>query len=91
MPPGRPPNDVCGFGGPSWGWIENHFPTKLDRRFRSLPGGELSGLLGGVVAPAARNHVLKNVPQHFVNPETTRTRRGPGHLRRLDLRSVVNQ
>ena len=57
MPPGKWPNGACGFGGVSWGWIENHLPTKFDRRFRSLLGGELSGPLSGVpplITPGAR-------------------------------------
>jgi hypothetical protein len=52
----------------SWGWIENYFPTKLNRPFRSSLGGELSGLLSGVV-PAPCSYELKNIPQRFVDPE----------------------
>src|SRR5712691_782928 len=71
----------------SWGWIENCFPTKLDRPFGSSLGGELSGLLSRVVS-AACSYELKNIPQRFVDPEA-RSRRGFGLLRRLDLRPVV--
>jgi hypothetical protein len=52
----------------SWGWIENCFPTKLDRLFGSSLGGELSGLLSRVV-PAPCSYELKKTPQRFVDPE----------------------
>jgi hypothetical protein len=68
MPPRKLPNGACNIGETSWGWIENCLPTKLDRSWRSLPGGELSGLLSRVVS-AACSYELKNIPQRFVDPE----------------------
>src|SRR5579863_4393193 len=90
-PPGRSPNGGCSFGEMKWGWIGSGFATKLDRPFHSSLGDNHKFLLSRVVAPAPCDHILKKIPQDFVDSEPIRSRRGPGHLWRLDLRSVVTE